>query len=286
MESKTSYTIVGLSVILLLAGLIIACLWLSIGFDKRSYNYYLVYMDESVAGLNEESLVKYNGVKVGMVSKIELSQFDPQKVKILIQIEDGTPITTSTRATLFTQGITGNTYLGLSSSSNSVIPLQKTTEEPYPIIPSKPSFMRHLERSIDSLSRGLERVFTKENEKNLGAILAHLESLTQVIHNNDANINQTFKRLPQLLQELQISIVEFKRMSKDIAHAGRDVTSTMEAGKASINKISQQALPPTVLLLRRLDSIAANLESVSNQMRQNPSVVIRGTTPPTPGPGE
>ncbi len=71
-----------------------------------------------------------------------------------------------------------------------------------------------------------------------------------------------------------------------MAAAGQHVSVTMEAGKNTINKLSQQTLPPIVLLMQRLDLIAANLEKVSAQMRQNPAVVIRGSTPPKPGPGE
>nr|WP_232220758.1 hypothetical protein [Legionella tunisiensis] len=75
-------------------------------------------------------------------------------------------------------------------------------------------------------------------------------------------------------------------MTTAVTTAGDKVSSAMETGKTTINQISQQVLPPTVVLIRRLDTIAANLEKVSNQMRQNPAVVIRGTTPPKPGPGE
>ena len=60
----------------------------------------------------------------------------------------------------------------------------------------------------------------------------------------------------------------------------------MGSGKNTIDQISQQAVPSATSLLNRLNAIAANLEKVSNEMRQNPSVVIRGSKPPQPGPGE
>ena len=75
-------------------------------------------------------------------------------------------------------------------------------------------------------------------------------------------------------------------MSLDMSLASKQVSATMQAGKNTADKLSQQAIPPGVLLLQRLDLIAANLEKVSNQMRQNPAVVIRGNAPPKSGPGE
>ncbi|MCP0914620.1 MULTISPECIES: MlaD family protein [Legionella] len=286
MESNANYTIVGLTVLILTAGLIIASLWLSIGFERKKYNYYTVYTHESVAGLTEESLVKYNGVKVGMVDKIELSHFDPQQVKILLKIKEGTPITVSTHAMLITQGITGTTYLGLSADSSSFVPLQRTPGEPYPVIPSKPSFFNRLEKNINDIATGFKRVFNAENAKNLNKSLVNLEKITEAIAKNDNNINKTLRDLPLVTKELKAAIHKFTAMATDMSVAGRQVTATMKAGKNGIDKISQQAIPPTILLLRRLDLIATNLEKVSAQMRQNPAVLIRGSTAPKPGPGE
>ena len=75
-------------------------------------------------------------------------------------------------------------------------------------------------------------------------------------------------------------------MADDVSVAGKQFTKTMKAGKNSIDQISQQTVPPAVILLRRLDVIAANLEKMSAQMRENPAIIVRGSAPPKPGPGE
>ena len=256
MEAKTNYFIVGISVLLLSTMLLIGGLWLSVGFDEKHYNTYIVDMNEAVSGLNDESPVKYNGVKVGYISDIDLNKQNPQQVRLLIHVEAGTPITQSTTATLIAQGITGTTYLGLSAQSNSMVLLRKKPGEPYPVIPYEPSFFNQLESHV------------------------------KVIQKNEANVNKSLEALPELIRELKISVTEFNLMSKDVAAAGRMLSSTMKAGRNSIDKISQQAIPPAVSLLRRLELIAANLEKVSADMRQNPAVIIRGSAPAQSGPGE
>jgi phospholipid/cholesterol/gamma-HCH transport system substrate-binding protein len=286
LESKTNYRVVGIVVLLLATGLLTAALWLSVGFDTQNYNTYTVYATEAVSGLSDDSIVKYNGVKVGVVEKIELNQFDPQQVKITLRINENTPITMSTHATLINQGITGTTYLGLSATSPSPFPLQKTPGEPYPVIPYKLSFLSQLEKNISDVSKSLKRVFDKENARALKNTLNNLQSVTDTIAQNNKNLNKSLQDLPALIEHLKVSVDKFGIMSGHMATAGKQVTSTMQAGKSSINKISQQTLPPIIILLNRLDLIAANLEKVSAQMRQNPAVVIRGTTPPKSGPGE
>ncbi len=286
MESKTNYTLVGLTVLILTAGLLTASIWLSIGFDRKKYNTYLVYACEAVSGLSEESLVKYNGVKVGNVQKIEINPYDPQQVRIELSLVEGTPITISTQATLINQGITGNTYLGLSATSPSPIPLQKTPGEPYPVIPYKRSFFGQLEKNINDVSTSIKRVFDKENTNAVKKILTNLETVSNVFAENKDDLNKGLKDIPELIDSLKNTVIKFRTMSDHMSAAGKQVSVTMKAGKNTIDKISQEALPPMVILLQRLDLIAANLEKVSAEIRRNPSVVIRGAAPPKPGPGE
>ena len=300
MESKTNYTIVGVVVLILTAGLLSTGLWLSVGFNQKSYTSYTVYLHEAAAGLTEDAPVKYNGVQVGSVKSIKLNKNDPRQVEITLNIEEGTPITTSTSATLISQGITGVTYVGLSAGSADLTPLQKMPGEPYPVIPAKPSLFNQLDSILKEVSENVnkvgneaQRIFNDENALYIKETLANLDKVSTVIANNHENINtfitnmaQASKDFPQLAKELKVGIAKFNAMATDMGKAGKNVSSTMVAGKNTLDKISQQTIPPAVLLIRHLNAISANIEKVSNEIRQNPSIVIRGTKPPKPGPGE
>lgn len=307
MESKTNYTIVGIIVLLLTAGLVSAVLWLSIGFDQKTFHTYTVYLHEAAAGLSEDSPVKYNGVKVGFVKGIKLNKNDPRQVEISLSIQAGTPITTSTSATLISQGITGVTYVGLSAGSSDLTPLQKMPGEPYPVIPAKPSLfnqidmiLKEVSENVNKLSAEAHRVFSKKNAEHITVTLANMARFSEVIAKNTDNINHSLhsadvfltnmskvsKDFPDILKELKVGVSKFNGLATEMDKAGKSVSATMVSGKSAIDKLSQQTIPPAVILLRRLNTIAANLEKVSNEMRINPSVVIRGTTAPKPGPGE
>ena len=286
MESQTNYTFVGLVVLILTASLLSAGMWLSIGLDRKQYKMYTVYVGEAVSGLSDDSVVKYNGVKVGLVNKIEIDQFDPRKVKIQLKIEDGTPITSGTEATLINQGITGVTYLGLSTKSATLFPLQKKKGEPYPVIPYKPSFLSMLETSVEDISTSLKQVFSDENSQAFKKTLAHIEVITHAIAKNEENLNKSLQNLPELISDFKVGISKFSEMSVSMSQAGAQVGTTMRSGKIAINKFSEQTLPPINILLSRMDVIAANLEKMSAELRQNPSIIIRGTVPPKSGPGE
>lgn len=307
MEAKVNYTIVGLVIVFLTATLISVSLWLSVSFDQKQYTTYAVYMKEAVSGLSDDSPVKFNGVQIGHVQKIELDHNNPQHVRLLLSIESDTPITMSTRATLISQGITGTTYVGLAAESSDLTPLIKKANQQYPIIPTAPSLFHQLDRvlkevseNINAVSVQIKKIFDKENAAYIQKTLHNMRDITDVIAKNGKNIDQSLEEthhllvnlskssnaLPEIMRELNSSVNTVNNMAIDMANAAQKVSSTMDAGKTTIDKISQQTLPPAVSLINRLNNIAANLEKVSSQMRQNPAVIIRGVSPPRPGPGE
>lgn len=286
MEPKTNYTVVGVIVLILAAALLSSLLWLSVGFESKTYNTYIVYIDESVHGLGEDSPVKFNGVKVGRVTSIQLDNANPKKIKLLLKIESDVLITTSTHATLVTQGITGTTFLGLNATSSALTPLKKAPDEPYPVIPYTMSFFSLLEENITTIGDSLKHIFDEENTEQLKKILANFEQLSHTIAQNNHNIDTSLRDLPKVMHELTISVRDVGNMAHHMSEASDQVSKTMQAGKQSIESITNQTIPEISTLVRRLDIIAANLEQVSAMMKQNPAVIIRGSAPQKPGPGE
>jgi phospholipid/cholesterol/gamma-HCH transport system substrate-binding protein len=285
-EAKTNYTLVGFSVIILLVSLCAGAIWLSFGFDKTKYLHYVVYTKESVSGLSEDALVKFNGVKIGYVDNVSLSEDQPGKVRILLNIAQGTPITKSTYATMMAQGITGSSYLNLSEDGSNHELLKSTAANPIPEIPYHDSFFYRLEKNFDIISKEVESMFSQENAKHMTEILAHLESISAVIDENNHNMNVFLKDLPQISNQLKEAINDVSSMSNDVALAGRNVSTTMKSARFTLDKFNQQAIPPAVDLINRINQIAASLEQISQDIEQNPAIVIRGKKPPPAGPGE
>jgi phospholipid/cholesterol/gamma-HCH transport system substrate-binding protein len=285
-EAKTNYTFVGLSVIILLISLCVTALWLSFGFDQTAYQYYVVYTKESVSGLNEEALVKYNGVKVGYVEEVSLSNDHPGTVKILLKIAKDTPITKSTYATMMAQGITGSSYLNLAIDGNNRDPIKAAPNQPLPEIPYHSSFFYRLESNFDLISQQMENIFSARNAENFSKIISNLQALSETIKHNNDNINQLLIELPKISNELSSTIDNVRKMSDDVAQAGRNVTSTMKSARFTVDKFNQQAIPPAVDLINRLNQIAASIEQISQDMNQNPAIIIRGKAETQPGPGE
>jgi phospholipid/cholesterol/gamma-HCH transport system substrate-binding protein len=113
-----NYALIGGFVLGLGAVLVAILLWLASGGAwQQKYDVYRAVLDESVAGLNLNAPVKYNGVAVGKVQGIALDKANPARVNLLFAIEHGTPVKEDTIAVLKTQGLTGIAFVELNGGS-------------------------------------------------------------------------------------------------------------------------------------------------------------------------
>lgn len=264
MDTRANYIIVGLFVIGLGTAFVLALLWFSAG-QQKDYNTYLVYMNESVSGLNQQAAVRFNGVNVGYVSEIQLNPADPQQVELLLNIAEGTPINQSTRATLMTQGITGITYIGLKAESIEAAPLKRIPGNPYPIIPSDPSLLmridtvlREVTKDVKQINVSFQELLSEQNQQAIRDILSSAAKFTETLANNSSEIDQSLKEAAQGLKY----------------------------GKELTQALSQQTFPRSLETLNKLTTVLSDIEQLANSLNQDPSMLIRGRAPLPPGPGE
>ena len=112
METRASYFLVGLFVLNLMAGLVVAVLWL-VKYNQVQLTYYYIYFASSVTGLQDGSAVRLRGVPIGTVTYIGIDDKDPSLTEVVIGTKPGVPIKTDTRASIQPQGITGLVFVQL-----------------------------------------------------------------------------------------------------------------------------------------------------------------------------
>ncbi len=307
MDTKVNYTIVGLFVLVLAALLVVLFLWLTSFKHREVYDTYVVYMHEEVSGLGLQSPVRYNGVKVGYVDSIQLNSKDPQQVKLVLKIKQGTPVTTTTIATLMSEGITGIDYVGLKALTSQAPPLTSKPGEKYPVIPSEPSLLLKLStalqevtKTIKDLSDNIGKVFDEENQKSIRASLKNIAKVTQTLSDNSKNINESIlsmkkmlkngaqasDRLPDAMGQLQTTLTSIQNMANKFSEAGQSVELTVQDTRGAMQSVSQQLIPSAQQLMDQLNTVGANLQQLSNELTRNPSILVRGKYPSPPGPGE
>ena len=308
METKVNYAAVGLFVIVLVAALVATVLWIASGgaFQKH-YDHYLAIEEESVAGLNLNAAVKFNGVDVGKVHDIRLDPADPNKVTLEFAIERGTPIKTDTVAVLKTQGLTGIAYVELSGSTAAAPPLRAAPGERYPVIRTKPSLAARLENvlstalaKLDTTSNNINALLSAENLESVKSTLANLSAVTQAVAARKDALNagiasaaQTFDNtaratadLSPLIERIGRSADALEKMGNEAALASANAGKTVDSVGADIKRFTADSLPEVQRLLVEMSVLATSLRRLSEKIEGSPGGLLMGRRPVPPGPGE
>jgi len=304
MEEKVNFTLVGVFVLVLGAGLIGGVLWLSSGKSySTQYDLYQTYTRESVAGLNLNAPVRYLGVDVGRVRKIALAPNNIEQVQLTLAIERGTPVTVDTQAVLKTQGLTGLAFVELAGGSHDSPPLHVQGNEKYPVIKSGPSLIARLDSAVTSLLTNLNRsseninaLMDDDNRRAFKHALANLEILSRTLAARSAMIDSSLSNaahtmentarlsdeLPQLAQRLQRSADAFDHMTNEFAHAAKSANGTFDGAQ----QFTSTTLPEVHQLVMELRDLTGSLRHLSGELEQNPSELLYGKPAAKRGPGE
>ena len=304
MEEKVNFSLVGAFVLVFGTALIGFTLWLSSGKSYRtSYDTYQTYMQDSVAGLNLNAPVRYRGVEVGRVRKIALAPGNVEQVQLTLAIERGTPVKTDTVAVLQMQGLTGLAFVELSGGGRNSPALQKQPDADYPVIKAGPSLMTRLDSAVTSLltnlnktSENINALLDADNRRAIKKTLADIESLSstlaarsKLIDSGLVDAAHTMKNtarltdeLAQLAPRMQHSAKAFDHMAEQLSQAGTNANSTLD----NTRKFTSETLPEIQQLVTQLRDLTGSLQRVSNQLDQDPSVLLYGKPAAKHGPGE
>lgn len=290
------------------AALVAGVLWLaSGGASQKKYDLYLAIMDESVAGLNLNAPVKYNGVDVGKVQEIGLDPGNPQRVNLLFAIERGTPIKEDTVAVLKTQGLTGIAYVELSGGAPDAQPLHATAGGGYPVIRTKPSLSARLENvltsvlaKLDSTSNNINAILSDENRAAFTSALADVAAVARMVAARKdtldagiANAASTFENTKRLsaqagpvIDRLGRSADAIEKMGNEVARTSASAGKTVDSVGADVKRFTAETLPELERLLGELSVLATSLRRLSEQTERDPRGLLFGRKAVPEGPGE
>lgn len=307
MNSRFSYALVGLFVLILGAVLAWSVVWFSTNGITGDYSRYVIYLEESVSGLSVDSPVRYNGVKVGGITEIRIDPDNPRLVRVIISVSDDAPVKTDTVAILKTQGLTGIAHINLTGGSPDAPPLEPPPGRPYPVIESRPSVFARVEdqaglllENLTETSRLLNQLLSPENQQYATRILAHLEALSANLASQSQavaagvrdfnaaleNVRASSEQLPELTRQIRQSAKSIDTMAETLAEASRTISRQLDETAPEIGRFTRQTLPDATALVHALRRTAENLQQISTELRQDPSILLYGAPKPAAGPGE
>lgn len=158
MAQKRTYFLVGLFVTVGILMAAAAIVWLGATKYFQKGALYATYFDESVQGLQVDSIVKFRGVDIGSVRTIGVAP-DQRLIEVVMKIDVKNFSVGGVVASLRLAGITGIVYVELDTKKPgepALVPKDFTPD--YPVIPSAPSDIKQIESSISDILKSMKEI--------------------------------------------------------------------------------------------------------------------------------
>lgn len=297
METKARYILVGAFTLGAMAALLGFLLWLAQVEITRAYSQYDIVFD-SVSGLSQDSLVRYNGVDVGKVLSIDLDRQNPQFVRVRIEIRASTPVRQDTTAILSSQGVTGVSFVALDGGSPQSDPLVAIPPAPVPLIASKPSVVQELtDAAPDLLNEAIALIqdvrefTTPENREAIANILQNAEKVTARIEAIAARAETlvtsaegTLARADAALGKAEAAFSSADAVIKDdmpeLIDGLKATVADVGATARELKAFAQTALPQYRDLATEASRVISNIGAVADRVGRDPGRFLLGTQTP------
>ncbi|WP_291494220.1 MlaD family protein [Desulfurella sp.] len=306
METKPNYILVGSFVIILSAAIVIIVLWLFGYRTNESYKTYLILTKYSVNGLSSNSLVKYKGVNVGNVEKIDIDPNNPEIVRIFIKVKSNIPIKTDTVATVSAQGLTGLASIDLTGGTKNAPLLTSVDHSEYPVIKSKMSELQKISQALpnvldsaNTLIKNMNEVFNKENRQQISSILNNTNKASKELAIDLQNLNSTLNKANEAIQSIKQAgesadsafqstnklIATLQESSKNLTQISSDLSQLINENKNQINYFTHESMYNLNRMIENINKTVKTTDELVNELRSNPTYIIYGK-PKTPSPTE
>ena len=300
MDTKINFFKIGLFVIALVTSLLILVFWLGkFGFEKKKFDEYSIYFQESVSGLNIGSSIKYKGFEVGNVNEIKLNPNNSEEIQIDIVIKKGTPIKEDNYAVLGNLGITGLKYIELKGGSNNSKLLQED-ENGFRIISSKTSDLTTLVDSTTDLTNQLtlvlgqmKKLLADENIKTISEILgktqnsmSNVEQFSSYLVNNEKKIDELLNNISILAKNGNKSFESIDKSANSFKELSNEILLEIRKGSFDINDMSKESFDKLNSVLNNLDSTLLQTQTLIDNLNQSPSDILFKQKNIKNGPGE
>jgi ABC-type transporter Mla subunit MlaD len=311
MEPEVRYTWIGATLVALVVALVLAIVWLrEAGTRSTDVTYEIVFVRQSLEGLQVGGNVNMRGIRVGQVVSYSLSREQVNRVTVLVRVARDTPVAANTVAVVSRNILTGLARVNLVTPEPPGATLLARAGENYPVIREGTSTDEKIEevanRLAESTVTALERAGSFLDADSKQAFTDALVSIRNVA----SGLDQRLDRLDRTLEVVDRNAQAFGNASTGIARSvdlmrgdfnrvATQVNGTLKDVSVSARTIDQEASA----LLRRLDATAGSgslelratiqelrstadtLDRTLNRVR-DPRALIFGPNSAQLGPGE
>jgi len=274
-SQRTKFT-VGLFLACGMVFVVLIIIWLGMSRFFERGRYYVTYFDESVQGLNLDSPVKYRGVFIGRVERIEVAP-DSKLIQVVLKIESGQILDHHIVAQLKSVGITGSMFVELDRKKAGEPDQSPKLNFPseFPIVASRPSQIGEL---ISGINQVLDQFKSLDLQAITGQVKLTLETINQKV--SQANVKRISDGIEASLARVN-HIIDSQRWNQilDSVDQGiRSFNNLVNAADRSLDRVDQTIVRVDGVVIENKKTIKAAIDDFKLAMYNAKVLLNKGSS--------
>lgn len=290
---------VGLFVTVAITAFLAFVIWLTGRSGAEEMSRYSLKFSRDVSGLAVGGPVKYMGMNVGSVIRMDLETGNGVRVRVDVEVLASTPVNQGTYASLALQGITGVAVVNLASEAGEHAPLPEAAHGHYPEIPVRDVGFAAVLSSAPEIMAKLDHLLTQAGEllgeANRGTVasaLENVESLTGALAGNrealaalPADLGETLAGIRAAVGDLRslvgavqpdlnATLANINRSSENLASLTARFDQMLRENEGDVERFMQDGLGEAPALLRESRAALRDLEKLVAELQHDPSQLI------------
>jgi phospholipid/cholesterol/gamma-HCH transport system substrate-binding protein len=269
--------------------------------------YYINFRNTSVNGLLLGSAVRYQGVDIGKVTRIEVNHADLDSVFVYIKVQRGFPIKRDTTAVLALAGITGVRFIdlrggtrdsvrlaaggeiqmdrGLMDQVGDIVTNVATAANSFNSLLSRDnldrinSFLQKAEKSSAMISEVLaaKRGKLESSLDNVAKASNEFASVTENLNKISANVSDMTRKVATS-SETAVDNIAKRTSAEEMGRLIQDLRTFLDTTSTSFKRIEGSLLAQQDDLkqaIRNLGDAMDNLSRLTRELSEDPTALIR-----------
>lgn len=277
MEDRAKYVLIGLFTFAVVAAAFGFVYWLHTTSGAKETATYRVIFDGSVSGLRVGGPVLFNGIRIGQVTDMGLTD-DPSQVAAIITINKDTPVRADTRVGLEYAGLTGIASVSLKGNNANAAKLVAKGGEP-PTLKADPNAGGDMSTAVRETLGRADAVIA-ENQAAVREAIKNLASFSEALARNGDKLDKLVDNSTQAMGSVNELAVSLKKDTDELANNIDKRTADITEGILKVTDTATKHIDivgndvhRTVL---HIDKAVGNIDKSVTDLAKNPQRILFG----------
>ncbi len=256
MEDRAKYVLIGLFTFAVIVGAFGFIYWLHNEAGSRETASYRLIFGGSVSGLRVGAPVLFNGIRVGDVTSLGLTN-NPSEVSAVVSVDPATPVRKDTRVTLEYAGLTGIASVSLKGVLASAPKIQ-TKEGELPTLRAESNAGQDMSSAVRE-TLGKANAVISENQEAVHNAINNLETFSKSLARNS-------EKLDKLVDNTTEAMASFKQLGDNLDKRTGELTTNVNTTLSSADKVMDNANKMLDTATKHIDIIGKDAHRAINNI--------------------